>query len=225
MAGLLIVGTGPGIATSVARRFGTAGMPVALIARTQQSIDAARATLAGSGVESITSATADAAREADLEAALDTLVERNGVPEVLVYNAGLIQPDRPGELSHERHREAYAINVLGALTTVSHLAPRMAEAGGGTVVITGGMPQAVAAYTSLSLGKAAVRALTSVLADEYGPAGVHVATVTVCDAVAPGGLYDPDTIAEHYWRLHQQPRELWEQEVVFAGEEPALARR
>lgn len=226
MAGLLIVGTGPGIATSVARRFGTAGMPVALIARTQQSIEAARATLATSGVESIASATADASREADLKAALDTLVGRNGVPEVLVYNAGLIQPDRPGELSHERHVEAYAINVLGALTTVSHLAPRMAaEAGGGTVVITGGMPQAVSAYTSLSLGKAAVRALTSVLADEYGPAGVHVATVTVCDAVAPGGLYDPDTIAEHYWRLHQQPREQWEQEVVFAGEEPAHARR
>jgi len=218
MAGLLIVGTGPGIATSVARRFGTAGMPVGLIARSQESIDNARAALAEAGVATVASTTADAAQEAELKAALDRLVEQNGVPEVLVYNAGLIQFDRPGELSHERHQEAYAINVLGALTTASHLAPRMAEAGGGTLVITGGMPQPVAPLVSLSLGKAGVRALTSMLAQEYGPAGVHVATVTVCDAVAPNTPYDPDLIAEHYWRLHQQPQESWEQEVVFAGE-------
>lgn len=219
MAGLLIVGTGPGIATSVARRFGSAGMPVGLIARSQASIDAAQATLAEAGVASVASATADAAREAELKAALDRLVEQNGVPEALVYNAGLIQFDTPGELSHERHQEAYAINVLGALTSAAHLAPQMAEAGGGTIVITGGMPQPVSALVSLSLGKAGVRALTSMLAQEYGPQGVHVATVTVCDAVAPDGPYDPDLIAEHYWRLHQQPREEWEQEVVFAGEE------
>lgn len=218
MAGLLIVGTGPGIATSVARRFGGAGMPVGLIARSPESVETARAALAEAGVTTVAGTTADAAREDELKAALDRLVEQHGVPEVLVYNAGLIQFDRPGELSHERHQEAYAINVLGALTAAAHLAPRMAEAGGGTIVVTGGMPQPVSALVSLSLGKAGVRALTEMLAQEYGPAGVHVATVTVCDAVAPGTPYDPDLIAERYWRLHRQPREAWEHEVVFAGE-------
>jgi hypothetical protein len=38
------------------------------------------------------------------------------VPGALIYNAGLIQRDRPGELSHERHFAAYAINALGAMT-------------------------------------------------------------------------------------------------------------
>jgi NAD(P)-dependent dehydrogenase (short-subunit alcohol dehydrogenase family) len=75
------------------------------------------------------------------------------------------------------------------------------------------MPEPDPAFTSLSLGKAGVRALTTLLASEYGPAGVHVATVTVGGAVAPGGPYDPDQIAEHYWRLHTQPPSAWEHEV------------
>jgi hypothetical protein len=32
--------------------------------------------------------------------------------------------------------------------------------------------------------------------------------------VEPGTAYDPDDIAEHYWRLHTQPRGQWEREVL-----------
>src|SRR5687767_13485325 len=99
MAGLLIVGTGPGIATSVARRFGVTGMRVGLIARSRASIDAAVATLAEAGVEDVSGTSAEAARAAELKQPLDDLVEQHGVPDVVVYNAGLIQADRPGELS------------------------------------------------------------------------------------------------------------------------------
>jgi len=162
----------------------------------------------------VAGATADAGRDDQLTAALDVLTGQLGVPGAPIYNAGLIQRDRPGELSREQQFAAYAINVLGAMAAAVHLAPAMAGAGGGTIVITGGMPEPDPAFTSLSLGKAGVRALTRLLASQYGPAGIHVATVTVGGAVAPGGQYDPDRIAEHYWRLHTQPRPAWEHEVV-----------
>jgi NAD(P)-dependent dehydrogenase (short-subunit alcohol dehydrogenase family) len=217
MAAVVIVGTGPGIGTSVARRFGAGGLPVGLIARSAASIDTTRAALATAGVEAA-GAIADAAQEEQLKTALDALALQLGVPEVLVYNAGLIRHDRPGELSHQQYLDAYAINVLGALTAAVHLAPRMAQAGGGTILITGGLPEPDPAVTSLSLGKADVRALTVLLAKEYGPSGIHVATVTVGGAVSPGSRFDPDRIAEQYWRLHNQPRDAWEHEVVFAGE-------
>ena len=90
----------------------------------------------------------------------------------------------------------------------------MAERGRGTIVITGGMPVPVAAYTSLSLGKAGVRTLVTLLDEAYGAAGVHAASVTVMGEVAPGTAFDPDEIAEQYWRLHTQPRDGWEHEVV-----------
>jgi NAD(P)-dependent dehydrogenase (short-subunit alcohol dehydrogenase family) len=226
MAGAVIIGAGPGIGTSVARRFAAAGMPVGLVARTAASVDAARAAVVAAvpGV-TVAGATADAGQDDQLTAALDALTGRLGVPEALVYNAGLIRRDRPGELSREQHFAAYAINVLGALTAAVHLAPAMAEVGGGTILITGGMPEPDPAVTSLSLGKAAARALTKLLASEYGPAGVHVATVTVGGAVAPGGPYDPDLIAGHYWRLHTQPPQAWEHEVVVGDRQAGLGAR
>lgn len=147
------------------------------------------------------------------------------MPEILIYNAGLIQMDRPGELSRERHLAAYAVNVLGALIAATYLAPTMADAGGGIILITGGMPEPRLEVTSLSLGKAGVRALTTLLAREYDSWGIHVATVTVGGAVAPGGTLDPDRIAEHYWRLYTQPRAAWEHEVLFAGEQANVERR
>jgi short-subunit dehydrogenase len=218
MAGAVIIGAGPGIGTSVARRFAAAGMPVGLIARTAASVDAARAAVVAAvpGV-TVAGATADAGQDDQLTAALDALTGQLGVPAALIYNAGLIQRDRPGELSRERHVAAYAINVLGAMTAAVHVAPAMAEAGGGTILITGGMPEPDPEFTSLSLGKAGVRALTTLLASEYGPAGIHVAAVTVSGAVVPGGPYDPDLIAGHYWRLHTQPRPAWEHDVVVAA--------
>jgi hypothetical protein len=79
------------------------------------------------------------------------------------------------------------------------------------------MPETNPRYVSLSLGKAGVRALVSLLDQEYGAAGVHVATVTVAGPVAPDTAFDPDQIAEHYWLLHTQPRERWQSEVLFSG--------
>ena len=223
MTGVVIVGAGPGIATSAGRRFAAAGMPVGLVARTEASIGATRQALAGTGV-AVAGATADAGKDDELTKALDILTGQLGVPEVLVYNAGLIRRDRPGELSREQYVSAYAINVLGAMTAAVHVAPAMAAAGGGSILITGGMPEPDPALTSLSLGKAGVRALTMLLASEYGSSGIHVATVTVGGAVAPGGRFDPDRIAGEYWRLHTQRPEAWEYEVAFtgAGTEPRL---
>jgi NAD(P)-dependent dehydrogenase (short-subunit alcohol dehydrogenase family) len=212
MAGVVIVGAGPGIGMSVARRFAVEGMAVGLMA----SIDTTRTALAATGV-AVAGATADAGQDDQLTAALDTITGQLGVPEALVYNAGLIRRDRPGELSREQYVTSYAINVLGAMTAAVHLAPAMAKAGRGTILITGGMPEPDPAFTSLSLGKAGGRALTTLLASEYGPAGIHVATVTVGGAVEPGGRFDPDRIAEEYWRLHAQRPEAWEREVVFSG--------
>lgn len=95
-----------------------------------------------------------------------------------------------------------------------HVAGR-AERGSGSFIITGGMPEPKPQYVSLSLGKAGVRTLVALLDQEYGPSGIHVATVTVDGEVAPGTAFDPDNIAEHYWRLHTQPRQRWEREIVY----------
>ncbi len=216
MPGAIVIGAGPGIGVSVARRFARQGFPIGVVARSHSTVDAALTALADTNVGTH-GEIADAADESALRAALDQIVEHFGLPDVLVYNAAVIQWDTVGELTAAQHLDAWAVNVGGAITAATHLLPRMAESGRGSFIITGGMPTPVPQVTSLSLGKAGVRALAELLAAQFGPAGVHVATVTVAGAVAPGTAFDPDDIADEYWRLHDQPHGAWEREVLFEG--------
>ncbi|WP_043636485.1 SDR family NAD(P)-dependent oxidoreductase [Nonomuraea candida] len=216
MSGAVIIGAGPGIGQAVARRFAREGLPIGLIARSDQTLRAAAEAVARRGVPVVT-APADSTDQAGLNAALDEIVRTHGVPDVLVYNAAIIQADAPGELSVRAHQNAWAVNVVGALNAAAHLAPAMAARGKGTILITGGMPEPKPQYVSLSLGKAGVRTLVTLLDQEYGSAGVHVASVTVAGPVAPGTDFDPDDIADHYWRLHTQPRDQWTREALHAG--------
>jgi NAD(P)-dependent dehydrogenase (short-subunit alcohol dehydrogenase family) len=229
MAGAVVIGAGPGIGAAVARRFAREGLPVALVARSRRSLDPVTEAVAAVAMEAapgsgVLPLGADVTDEAALRTALDAATGRFGVPDAVVYNAALVRADALGELAQPALLDAWAVNVGGALTAAAHLAPAMARRGGGSFLITGGMPEPKAPYVSLSLGKAGVRTLARLLDLEYGPAGVHVATVTVDGVVAPGTGFDPDTIAEHYWRLHTQPRSRWEHDVLHTGAEAAAAR-
>ncbi|TMR93217.1 SDR family NAD(P)-dependent oxidoreductase [Nonomuraea basaltis] len=207
MPGAVLIGAGPGIGRSVARRFAREGLPVALVSRTGGAL----------GLDGVRAYQADSADETALRAALDAVVGQLGTPDVVVYNAAIIRPDSPGDATVRAHLDAWAVNVVGALIAAAHVAPAMARRGTGTFIITGGMPEPKAEYVSLSLGKSGVRTLVALLDQEYGPSGVHVATVTVAGPVAPGTDFDPDDIAEHYWALHTQPRARWDHEILHSG--------
>ncbi|MEU8119828.1 SDR family NAD(P)-dependent oxidoreductase [Spirillospora sp. NPDC049024] len=216
MSGAVVIAAGPGIGQAVARRFAREGYPIALIARGDETLRAAARAVGPSGVPVVTVA-ADCADEDALRGALDRVVTEHGLPDVVVYNAAVVQADAPGELPARANLEAWAVNVVGALTAADHLAPAMARRGSGSILVTGGMPEPKWQYTSLSLGKAGVRTLVRILDQQYGAAGVHAASVTVDGPVAPGTDFDPDDIAEHYWRLHVQPRHRWEHEVLHTA--------
>lgn len=216
MSGAVIIGVGPGIGQALARRFAREGLSLALVARREKTLRAAADAVADSGVRVFTR-TADSTDETALRAALDGAAAELGPPDLVVYNAALIRADAVGDLSLREQFDAWAVNVGGALTAAAHVAPEMARRGGGTFLITGGMPEPKPEYVSLSLGKAGVRTLVTLLDQTYGADGVHAASVTVHGTVAPGTDFDPDDIAAHYWRLHTQPRDSWEHEAHHTG--------
>jgi NADP-dependent 3-hydroxy acid dehydrogenase YdfG len=218
MAAVAIVGAGPGLGASIARRFVRESFAVGLIARSQSTLDSVTSTLPIGA--SAAAFTADVTDEVALRAALDRVRVDLGPISALVYNAGLIRHDRPGDLSTREHQNAWAINVVGAITSAAHVGSHMVEVGSGTIIFTGGMPEPEPDLVSLSLGKAGIRALAELLDKAYGRAGVHVATVTIAGAIAPGTAFDPDEIADIYWRLHAQPRPKWQHNVLLEdGEE------
>jgi NAD(P)-dependent dehydrogenase (short-subunit alcohol dehydrogenase family) len=216
VSGAVVVGAGPGLGAAIAHRFAREGFPITLIARNRDAAESIAARVRERGVP-VLPLKADVTDEDALRSAIDQSVHEFGVADVVVYNAALIRRDAPGDLTAKQHLDAYAVNVVGALTAAAYSVPPMASRGQGSFIITAGMPEPVATYTSLSLGKAAVRALAAILHQQYAPQGVHVATVTVYGNIASGSNFDPDDIAERYWRVHTQPRDEWELDHPYTG--------
>jgi NAD(P)-dependent dehydrogenase (short-subunit alcohol dehydrogenase family) len=96
MPGAILVGAGPGVGTSVARRLAREGLTVGVIARTEATVDDVLSALSDYDALGVT---ADVTDDVGLRAALDEIVDRLGTPELLVYIAALIRSDTLGELA------------------------------------------------------------------------------------------------------------------------------
>jgi len=214
-----IVGAGPGVSLAVARRFGREGFRIALIARRAEALADYQAELAAAGVESVGFA-GDAGDAQSLRGAFEHVASQLGPTAVLVYNVAANAPGTPSTLDGEQLVETFRSNVVGALLAAQQVIPQMQSSGSGTILLTGGglaftpWPQAAA----LAVGKAGLRNLAYSLAAELEPLGIHAATVTIAGMVQAGTPFDPDRIADAYWRLHTQPAGQWEQEIIYRGE-------
>jgi short-subunit dehydrogenase len=200
---IVIVGAGKGISFSVAKKFGLNGYRVVLVSRSQQNLDQYVSALTSAQIEAFGVA-ADATDTTSLKYVFDQIKSEFDWPEVLVYNAAHITSGTPLGLLEQQLIDDLKVNVVGALTSVQQVVPRMIEKGKGSIFITGGSialhPRKEAA--SLSIGKGAVRTLAYMLADELSAYGIYVGTVTISGRVEPGTDYDPEKIANIYWDMH-----------------------
>ena len=233
----VVIGAGPGLGIALVRRFATAGMTVAFLARRPEAVAAYQRELGAEGLET-RGFVADAGDPAAVSAVFDTLRQSHGDAEVLVYNAAIIEPSRfvtpsgiaeaqystaPGWKAHgepvsfDYLMDAFRTNVAGALHAAQQVAPAMMERRRGTILLTGGVlafgPWIEWGVTSL--GKAALRSLGHSLFKELSPHGVQVATVAIHGTMAKGTPYDHDRVADAYWRLHGRPQAEWEPDFHF----------
>ena len=216
----IIAAVGPGMGAAIARRFAREGYAIGLIARDAARLAEHAADLERFGVP-VATAPADLCDLAALKAAFDTLHATLGPATVLVYNGARWHQQPAMTLDPMVFNWDVALSATGALASAQHVYPAMKAAGTGTILFTGGglalYPEYGAGVASLTAGKSALRGLTHALAKELAPEGIHVATVTIAGTVAPGTPFDPDLIAEDYWRLHTQAPADWQVETVFDG--------
>ena len=213
---LLLVGIGPGNGISIARRFGREGFEILMVARNEDKLNSYVAELAQAGIKSQAYA-ADIADSESFVQVLERIVSEHPDIEVLHYNASSYNPATPSQLELSVLLSDLNINVVGALLSAQAVFPQMKERGHGTLFFTGGGTaiQAPAFLASLGMGKAAMRNLVSSIAQEGLPLGIHASTVTITGMVKAGTRFDPDLIADEFWRLYELPRDRWETEVVW----------
>jgi len=212
----LIAGVGPGLGMSLARRFGAAG-EVALLARDDASGAGFVAELGALGIEA-SAYVANLGDEVSLRDALGRVRGEVGVPDVAVYNASLGVDVRPQDVTAAQVQAALALGTLGAVTTYQALTPAMVARGSGTFLVTGSgvslhpWPGTIA----LTLDKAALRAFALAAARQLADTGVHAGTVTIDGLLNKPG-FEPDTVAETFWRFHSQPAGSFDAEIVHTG--------
>src|SRR5688500_18968067 len=213
---IVVVGAGPGVSGSVARRFAEEGYDVALLGADQQVLDdlvpdlEARGATVGHTVADVT----------DVQAARDAVRrfgEHTGRIDVLHFNPSAFREKDPMTLTVAELLEDVALGV-GALLTVAQAArPYMSS--GGRISVTGSMaaddPWEGAA--SLGVQKAGVRNLVRSLDKTLAPDGIRAVSVTVRGTLAGEGAFTPDRVAEAIWSAVTRDVGDWTSEVPYAG--------
>ena len=206
-----IAGMGKGIGLAAALKFAGEGFRVAMLARRAEPLAEFEKQVKGSRGFAV-----DLADEAPVRNAFERIETEMGAVSVLIYNASAHHAGRPTSLNERVLVSDFRVNAVAPLWCVQEVLDGMIEAGRGTILLTGGglalKPQADVA--SLSIGKAAIRSLALSLAQELGPVGIHVATVSICGFVQPGTPYAAEKIVDEFWRLHCQPTGQFEAETV-----------
>jgi NADP-dependent 3-hydroxy acid dehydrogenase YdfG len=180
MSKILILGSGPGLAFSVARRFAADGWRVVLAARNEERLQQQAATLRGEGAE-VSYHVCDVS---DFDA-LDRLVRQeyaDGGVDVLTYNAAVIRPNTPLlETSIDQIRSDLLIDIGGALIAARAGIPAMRERGGGTIIFSGGdlAHNPWHGMLTLGVGKAGMRNAVAALNQDPAAEGLRISYVNI----------------------------------------------
>ncbi|MEY3960138.1 MAG: hypothetical protein RIR14_792 [Pseudomonadota bacterium] len=168
-----ITGASRGIGAAAARAFAAAGAKVALLARSQREIDALAAEI---GAEAL-AMRCDVADWTSVEQAVATVVQRFGRLDVLVNNAGTIDPiARLSDADPTAWGQAIDVNLKGVFHGMRAAIPVMRVQGGGTIinVSSGAARNALEGWSSYCAGKAGALMLTQAAHLEEGPHGIRV---------------------------------------------------
>src|SRR5215470_19970638 len=175
----VVTGVGPGTGAALVRRFARDGYRVAMLAR-----DAGRLEKLAAEIPSAVPVPVDVADLDALRGALARVRTDLGAPQVLLYNAVAGGFGNYESVKPEALEQRFRVNVTALLVAAQELAPAMAAAGGGAIVVTGNTSawRGKSAFAGFAPTKAAQRVLAESLARSLGPKGVHVAYVVI-DAV------------------------------------------
>ncbi|MFK7871162.1 MAG: SDR family oxidoreductase [Roseobacter sp.] len=174
MAGqtVMITGASRGIGAETAREFAKSGANVALLARGQAAI----ADLAGEiGAQAI-AIPCNVASYREVAAAADATKQAFGRIDVLINNAGVIEPiSHLGAADPDAWGEVIDINLKGVFNGMHAVLPFMKEQGGGSIltISSGAAHGPIEAWSHYCASKAAVNMLTRCLDKEEAAHGIR----------------------------------------------------
>lgn len=182
----IVTGASSGIGLRTAELLASRGARVVVFARSKKKL----AELAHRQGDQMLAVAGDVAREQDLERMFVACEERFGACDLLVNNAGMIDPKLLVKTTPQRWDRLFAVNVRSAFLASRRALPSMIKRGDGAIVnvasISGVVgPEKFPGYVSYCASKAALIAFTEALAVEVKEHGIRV------NCVSPGSVDTP----------------------------------
>jgi len=236
-----IVGAGDYIGAAIARKFAAEGFTVFVGRRHGEKLAPLVADIEASGGRAVGRAL-DARKEDEVTAFLRD-ADAAAPLEVCIFNVGANVTFPLVDTTERVFRKVWEMACYAGFLTGREAARLMLARGRGSLFFTGATAslRGGAGYAAFASAKAGLRMIAQSAARELGPRSIHVAHLVIdagvdtawvreriaeragADAVLrlpPDTLMQPESVAEAYWRLHQQPRDAWtfEQEIRPFGE-------
>lgn len=177
----------------------------------------------------------DVSVTADVEALVQTAVERYGKLNVYVNNAAVALSDTVVDVSEETWNRVINTNLNSVMRGMKFAIPHMIEAGGGSIINLGSVQglMGFSGWAAYAAAKGGIHALTRQAAVDYAPHNVRI------NALAPGTIMtpmnerifdevdDPQQLIDTWNSMHAlgrfgQPEEVAEVIVFLASDESSF---
>jgi NAD(P)-dependent dehydrogenase (short-subunit alcohol dehydrogenase family) len=213
----LVSGAGPGLGRDIALAFGREGATVVVAARNEERIAGLAEEVAKTGAN-VRPLRLDITDPASCEDVTRTIVAGHGRLDVLVNNA-FSDGDHRRFLDADlaAWRATMDVNLFGTLQLTRAVAPQMIEQGDGRVVMINSMSSVKmrAGMGGYTASKAALAAVTKILAAELGEHGIRV------NAIHPGYIWG-DSVEWYFQHLAKKAGITPEEQYQSVAGETAL---
>ena len=226
---VIVIGAGPGLGSSLARKFAKEDHHVFVVRRERHSEELN--SLCDEIKESGGSAKAipSNAREEEQVISLFSEVAKFGPIDCVVFNIGANVFFSIEETTSRVFRKIWEMGTFAGFLVGREAAKHMKDKG--TIIFTGATAsmRGGSGFAAFSSAKFGLRAVAQSLARELGPKGIHVAHTIIDGAIdhpwikenfpdiyklkEVDGILNPDHIAEAYYNLHLQEKTAWTHEL------------
>jgi NAD(P)-dependent dehydrogenase (short-subunit alcohol dehydrogenase family) len=183
----VVTGGARGMGLACVEELAARGHPIGLIDFDRETAEQARAQLTAAGYE-VEIESADVTDAVRFQTSIETIIERLGIPTILVNAAGLLRSTRTLDITEGEWDAVIDVSLKGTFFAAKACLPGMIEAGWGRIVnfsSTAGKSVSTLGGVHYTAAKAGVLGLTRALAYEHARYGVCV------NAVCPGLIDTP----------------------------------
>lgn len=185
----VITGGSIGIGLAAAKGLAAEGAHVAIVARDEGRLEAARAEIAKAGTRVIAIA-CDVASAEGVDAAVAAAEKEFGGADILINNAGTGSNETIMDAADTKWQYYWELHVMAAIRLARRLAPLMKKRGGGVILNNASICAAQPLWYEpiYNVTKAALVMLSKNMATEFIKDGIRV------NAINPGFVLTPDWI-------------------------------